>query len=61
MCVGCECDSRRWHTRVADSQRDRERDNLLLIHGWKIFRFTWDDFTTRPHLVIAQLRVVLAF
>jgi len=59
VCVGCECDSRRWHTRVSDFQRDRERDNLSLIHGWRVFRFTWDDFTIRPHLVIAQLRVAL--
>ena len=59
VCVGCECDSRRWHTRVSDFQRDRERDNLSLIHGWRIFRFTWEDFTKRPDLVIAQLRSVV--
>lgn len=57
--VGCECDSRRWHTRVTDFQRDRERDNLSLIHGWRIFRFTWDDFIKRPDLVITQLRAAV--
>lgn len=55
ICVGCECDSRRWHTRVADFQNDRQRDNLSLQHNWRIFRFTWEDFTKRPELVIAQL------
>lgn len=56
VCVGCECDSRRWHTRVSDFQRDRDRDNLSLLHNWRIFRFTWEDFTGRPELVVAQLR-----
>ena len=56
VCVGCECDSRRWHTRVSDFQRDRDRDNLSLLHNWRIFRFTWQDFTERPELVVTQLR-----
>jgi hypothetical protein len=58
--VGCECDSRRWHTRVNDFQYDRDRDNLALLHNWKIFRFTWQDFTQRPGFVIEQLRTALA-
>ena len=60
FCVGCECDSRRWHGRMADFQRDRERDNLALLHQWKIFRFTWEDLTSRPALVVAQLAAALA-
>ena len=56
VCVGCECDGRRWHSRLADFQNDRTRDNLSLTHDWRIFRFTWEDFTKRPDLVIAQLR-----
>ncbi|MGH8926049.1 MAG: type IV toxin-antitoxin system AbiEi family antitoxin domain-containing protein [Acidimicrobiia bacterium] len=60
FCVGCECDSRRWHTRVADFQSDRDRDNLSLLHNWRIFRFTWYDFTKRPEFVITQLREAMA-
>lgn len=60
VCVGCECDGRRWHTRVADFQSDRNRDNLSLIHNWRIFRYTWDDFTKRPELVITQLHEAIA-
>lgn len=60
LCVACECDSRRWHTRVEDFQRDRDRDNLSLVHGWRVFRFTWDDFRRRSGLVIAQLQAALA-
>lgn len=60
FCVGCECDSRRWHTRVNDFQNDRNRDNFALNHNWRIFRFTWDDFQNRPHVVVAQLKAALA-
>jgi hypothetical protein len=59
-CVGCECDSRRWHTRLGDFQNDRIRDNLALEHNWRIFRFTWEDFRQRPQLVVDQLRGALA-
>ncbi|CAN5136442.1 hypothetical protein BH18ACT5_BH18ACT5_15410 [soil metagenome] len=55
-CVGCEADGRRWHTRVNDFQTDRDRDNLALTHNWRIFRFTWSDFTERPEFVLNQLR-----
>lgn len=59
VCVGCECDSKRWHSRVADFQTDRNRDNLALFHNWRIFRFTWKDFTTRPDFLVAQLRAAI--
>ncbi len=58
-CVGCECDSRRWHTRLDDFQIDRDRDNLALVHRWRIFRFTWEDFTKRPSMVLDQLRTAM--
>ncbi|MGH9896153.1 MAG: hypothetical protein ACREA0_30010, partial [bacterium] len=60
FCVGCECDSRRWHTRLKDFQNDRDRDNLALNYNWRVFRFTWEDFHQRPHLVVSQLRTALA-
>ena len=59
-CVGCEADSRRWHTRLDQFQNDRERDNLALIHRWRILRFTWQDFTQRPGRVVAVVRSALA-
>jgi hypothetical protein len=59
-CVGCECDGRRWHSRVADFQNDRDRDNSSLSHNWRIFRFTWQDFTQRPAHVVGRLREAMA-
>jgi len=39
--VGIEVDGYRHHGRyLADFVRDRERQNLLCIHGWRVLRFT---------------------
>jgi hypothetical protein len=35
-----EGDGRAWHTRVGDFERDRERDNLAIAHGYRVLRFT---------------------
>jgi hypothetical protein len=40
-----EGDGRRWHTRVADFERDRRRDNDAVVHGWRPVRFTWFNLT----------------
>lgn len=42
-----EADGRNWHTRQADFQRDRERDNHLATKGILVVRFTYDDLTRR--------------
>lgn len=57
--AGVEGDGRRWHTRVADFERDRRRDRLSLLHRWTILRFTWFDFTKRPDEVLTQVRQLL--
>ena len=38
-----EADGRRWHTRVADFARDRDRDNQASRVGWDTLRFPWED------------------
>ena len=57
--VGIEWDSMRWHTQVAAFQRDRVRDRLALLKGWRVFRFTWHDVTERPSDVVATIRAAL--
>jgi very-short-patch-repair endonuclease len=42
-----EADGRIWHTRQADFQRDRERDNQLAARGVLVVRFTYEDLTRR--------------
>ena len=35
-----EVDGRRWHSRVADFERDRERDRAAALHGHRTLRYT---------------------
>ncbi len=50
-----ELDSRRHHSAKLDLDADRERDNRLLVLGWRVLRFTWDDITNRPDWVTGLL------
>lgn len=43
-----EGDGRTWHTRVADFERDRWRDNVALAHGYGTVRLSWLQLTRRP-------------
>lgn len=40
-----EADGRRWHTRRADFERDRARDNAAAAQGLVVLRFTWQMLT----------------
>lgn len=40
-----EADGRRWHTRRADFERDRRRDNAAAAQGLAVLRFTWRMLT----------------
>jgi hypothetical protein len=51
-----EADSRAWHTRVDDFERDRERDNEASIHGYGVLRFTWSKLTVRASEAADQIR-----
>ena len=48
-----EGDSRRWHTRKADFDRDRWRDNQAAAKHLYVMRFTWTHLTTAPDEVLA--------
>lgn len=56
---GVESDSRRWHTGVADFERDCRRDRLSLLSQWMILRFTWRDFVDIPDNVLGQVRAMI--
>lgn len=43
-----EADGRRWHTRVADFDRDRWRDNIAAAHGHRVLRFTHTHLAQQP-------------
>ena len=43
-----EADGRRWHTRKADYDRDRMRDNEAAAHGLGVLRFTYENLRHTP-------------
>jgi len=43
-----EADGRRWHQRIADIKRDRERDIEAARAGWLTMRFLWEHLDGDP-------------
>jgi very-short-patch-repair endonuclease len=43
------------HTEREQFERDHARQNLLVLDGWLILRFTWRQLCTRPEWVAAQV------
>lgn len=51
-----EADGRRWHTRLEDFDRDRQRDIEASLLGWTVLRFVWADLIERPAWVCDVVR-----
>lgn len=58
--IAIEVDGRAHHTGRAAFERDRERQNILMLQGWLVLRFTWEQITQRPHEVLAAIRAAVA-
>jgi very-short-patch-repair endonuclease len=58
LCI--EVDGWAAHGGRAAFQRDRARQNMLVLLGWRPLRFTWSDITHRPAWVAAQVKAALA-
>lgn len=41
-------------------ESDRDRQNLLVVAGWRPLRFTWRQVRQSPHVVVARVRGGLA-
>ncbi|HVF32582.1 MAG TPA: type IV toxin-antitoxin system AbiEi family antitoxin domain-containing protein [Acidimicrobiales bacterium] len=54
-----EGDGRRWHTRVQDFARDRERDRTALRAGYPTVRYAYEELVDDPDAVEAELRDLL--
>ena len=35
------------------------RQNVLMLQGWLVLRFTWEQITQRPHKVLAAVRAAV--
>lgn len=53
--IAIEVDGRAFHTDRRSFERDRERQNLLVIRGWVILRFTWERIAFDPEGVLAEV------
>lgn len=58
--LGIEADSRIWHGGRADVQRNSDKANLLVAHGWRVLHFTWSDVRRRPRHVVECVAAQLA-
>jgi hypothetical protein len=54
-----EVDGYAYHRSPSAFVADRERDVALVLAGWRVLRFTWEQVTRRPTRVIAALRRAL--
>ncbi len=51
-----EVDGRRWHTRKADFESDRSRDNELATQGIQVLRFSYQMLKSAPEQCLATIR-----
>ena len=58
--LGLEADSRIWHGGRLDVQRNTDKANVLLAHGWRVLRFTMFDPTRRTRYVLESVGAQLA-
>ncbi len=47
-----EADGRRWHTRVDQMANDRRRDREALNHGYRPYRFVYEELKRDPQMVV---------
>lgn len=55
-----EVDGRRWHQRIADMKRDRDRDLKAAGEGWQVVRVLHEHVVDAPEETVRELRNVLA-
>ena len=53
--IAIEVDGRAYHSDRRSFERDRVRQNLLVVRGWLVLRFTWEQITQRPDEVLAAI------
>jgi len=58
--IAIEADGFRYHSRDARFQADRTKQNALVLMGWTVLRFTWEDLMERPDHVMDQILAAVA-
>lgn len=55
-----EVDGFAFHADRASYRNDRRRTNELVLAGWRVLRFSWEDVVGAPEAVVDQVRRALA-
>ena len=55
-----ETDGFAFHADRQSYRQDRRRGNALLVAGWRVLRFSWEDVVLRPDEVVACVRAALS-
>ena len=55
-----ETDGFAFHADRASYRVDRRRGNALVLAGWRVLRFSWEDVVHAPDTVVADVRAALA-
>jgi very-short-patch-repair endonuclease len=55
-----EIDGREFHSDPEVFESDRQRQNTLVLHGWRVLRITWRMIQDEPDHVIAMVREAIA-
>lgn len=58
--IAIEVDGRAFHSDRNAFEQDRWRQNALILDGWLVLRFTWEQITQRADEVIATIRAAVA-
>ncbi len=59
--LGIEADSRIWHGGRFDVQRNSDKANVLVAHGWRVLHFTAGDIRRRAAYVVDTVTQELAW
>lgn len=54
--IAIEVDGRAFHTDRQAFEKDRQRQNRLVLQGWTVLRFTWEQITDAPQAVVAVIQ-----
>ena len=55
LCLAIESDGFTDHGLRSAFENDRERQNLLMLAGWRVLRFTWRQICAQPSWVAEQV------